>query len=138
MNNLITQIVAPAGRKNSLPVSLRKHKDEAQYHKAKKAGKAKKPLKDEKSIREWKLWKVIHNEFPYTAAFEVHHMLIPKRQTVLSDLTREERDELTSILGELNDSYDCVMLNFQKKQSISNHLHLHLMTYKKKRKDVKL
>lgn len=138
MNKLISQIVTTPRLKKGLPVSLRKHKDEMAYHKAKQTGQARKPLKDEKAIREWKKWKIINNEFPYTAAFDTHHMLIPKRQVRLEGLSDAEREELSFILSDLNEHYDCMMLNFQKKQTIGNHFHLHLLNYKKKRKDVKL
>ncbi len=126
-------------RKSSLPVSLRTHKDEANYLRAKKAGIAKKALHKEAPLRVWKSWMLIENEFPYNAVFDTHHMLIPKRKSVLkSMLTQQERDELEDILDELSEIYDCYMVNYPKKQSIKTHYHIHLLIYKTDRRDLRL
>lgn len=139
MNKMITNIIPkPIPRKSKLPVSLRTHRDEAYYSKAKKKGLTSKPLSDECPIKQWKNWLLIDNEFPYSAAFSVHHMLIPKRKTTQKQLAIDEKQEFDNILDELSDQYDCLLINFQKKQSIKNHFHVHLLTYKENRKKLKL
>ena len=126
-------------RKSKLPVSLRTHKDEANYLQAKKTGIAKKPLYEEAPIRTWNNWMLIENRFPYNAVFETFHMLVPRRGGVVkSSLSSREREELEDILDELSDVYDCYMVNYPKKQSIKTHYHIHLLTYKTDRRDLKL
>ena len=124
-------------RKNSVPVSLRTKRDEINYAKANQK-KTTNALLDEPRIKEWKLWALIDNDFPYSAAFKVHHMLIPKRITSDKELTPHERKELDKILDDLSDQYDCLLINFKSKQSIRNHFHIHLLTYKDKRKELKI
>lgn len=124
-------------RKNKLPVSLRTQQDELKYLRVKKT-KTTKHLLDEPRLKEWKLWALIHNEYPYSAAFKTHHLLIPKRVASDKDLTAAEKTELNNILGELGDSYDCLLVNFKSKQSIRSHFHVHLLIYKDKRRQLKI
>lgn len=133
--------LTPAGRKKlRAPVSLRTTRDELKYGKAKRVGGAGRPFLEEPRIREWKHWAIIDNDFPYSAAFKVHHMLIPKRVVNQKNLNDQERNELDKILNELTreDFYDCTLLNFPKKQSNRQHFHLHLLTYKDTRIDMGL
>lgn len=125
-------------RKSKLPVSLRTHRDEASYLKAKRGGVDKSPLRKEHAIKAWQHWKLIHNEFPYSAAFKVHHMLVPYREVRQKDLNVSERRELDQIIKQLEDSYDCMLINFEKKQSIKRHFHIHLLAYKDDRRHLKL
>ncbi len=125
-------------RKSKLPVSLRKHCDEVKYFKDKQKGLAKKPLHKEKPIRQWQHWQIIHNKYPYSAVFKIHHLLVPKREVHQKELSSSESNELNVILQELNNEYDCLLVNFEKKQSIKQHFHIHLLTYKDSRKDLKL
>ncbi|MCA9342904.1 hypothetical protein KC950_02745 [Candidatus Saccharibacteria bacterium] len=138
MNKILANIKYPMVRKSNLPVSLRTHKDEAGYLRAKQKGISSKPLNKEEPIQEWKGWILIINEFPYSAAFDTHHMLVPKREVTKDELNKSEREELNNIIDELNDKYDCLLLNFNRKQSIKKHFHIHLLTYKNNRKDIKL
>ncbi|MFO0887111.1 MAG: hypothetical protein H6793_02020 [Candidatus Nomurabacteria bacterium] len=126
-------------RKSKLPVSLRTHKDEAKYLQAKQRGVARRPLYEETPIQIWNNWMLIENQFPYNAVFDTHHMLVPRRGGVIkADLSKTERQELEDILDELSDIYDCYMVNYPKKQSIKSHYHIHLLTYKTDRRDLKL
>lgn len=134
----LSKIKVPRTKKSKAPVSLRTVRDEIQYGKAKSKGAARKPLLDEERLREWKYWALIDNEFPYSSAFKVHHMLIPKRVVNDKNLSIEERVEMDSILRDLSESYDCVLINFKSKQSIRHHFHMHLLVYKDKRKDLKI
>lgn len=122
---------------NNIPVSLRKRKDELAYARAKQK-KSRRPLLSEPRMREWKYWALIDNDFPYTAAFKKHHMLIPKREVTEKDLNKQERDELKLIIDEVSTDYDCQLINFTSKQSVRNHYHIHLLTYKDKRKELKI
>ncbi len=133
---ITSRIVVP--RKSKLPVSLRTHRDEANYLRAKRKGLAKKPLSQEKPLKSWDNWLLIANEFPYSAAFSVHHMLIPKHKKSSKELTQKEKMELEDVLDELSERYDCFLVNFKSKQSITDHFHVHLLTYKEHRKEVKL
>jgi hypothetical protein len=133
----LPKIKVPKTKKSKAPVSLRTTKDELQYSKAKNKGITK-SLLDEVRLREWKLWALIDNEFPYTAAFKTHHMLIPKRRVDDKNLSIDERIEMDEILNELSETYDCVLINFKKKQSIRDYFHMHLLIYKDKRKELKI
>lgn len=123
--------------KNLPPVSLRICEDEERYIAAKKAGKTK-SLISEPRLKEWRYWALIDNAFPYNIAFQTHHMLIPKREVAVADLTLEEKEELESVLDELSNQYDCQLINFPKKQSILNHYHIHLLVYKDNRQDIEI
>lgn len=118
-----------------IPVSLRTRKQEIAYAEAKKAGKSK-ALIDEPRLKEWRYWALIENAFPYDHAFRVNHMLIPKRVAREEELNETERTELQQIINELDDQYDCRMVNTTRKQSKLSHFHIHYLTYKNKREDI--
>lgn len=122
--------------KTALPVSLRKRTGEILYQQAKLAGVTK-PLQHEPRLREWEHWAIIDNAFPYDAVYKIHHMLIPKRVTTEAELTSSERQELQTILKSISSDYDCYTVNFQSKQSIRNHYHIHLMVHKDKRSELR-
>jgi diadenosine tetraphosphate (Ap4A) HIT family hydrolase len=125
-------------RKNKVPVSLRTYRDELRYTKSKKSrnNNDTKHLANEDALKEWSYWRLIHNAYPYSSAFKVHHLLVPKRVVAKTDLNQEELAELDSLTDELSDVYDCLLINFPKKQSIRNHFHVHLLTYKDKRSEL--
>lgn len=133
----IPKIKVPKTKKSRVPVSLRTVKDELQYSKAKNTGVTKCFL-DEERLMEWKYWALIENEFPYSAAFKTHHMLIPKRIVDDKNLSIDERIEMDNILSELSETYDCVLINFKNKQSRRDHFHMHLLIYKDNRKELKI
>ena len=121
----------------TIPVSLRTARDEIAYSKHKKHGQSV-PLHQESAIKDWKYWKLIDNSFPYTVAFQLHHMLVPKRPVTAEELTNSEKAEMASILEELSDEYDCHLVNFPKKQSNRGHYHIHLLQYKELREELEL
>lgn len=125
-------------KKPSLPVSLRTDRDELQYAVAKSIKGATKPFLEEERLKEWKHWILIENRFPYSAVFKVHHLLVPKRIVGGDELNQKEIKELFLITRELEEKYDCQLINFKSKQSIVNHFHIHLLTYKDRRKEVRL
>ena len=114
-------------QKRRAPVSLRTSKEELRYVRAKKAGKAGRPFLEETRLREWKYWAIINNEFPYSSAFKLHHMLIPTRVVKQNDLSEEEKAELQVITNMLmkEGKYDCMLTNFPRTQSIKTHFHIH-------------
>lgn len=123
--------------RKQLPVSLRTNVGEILYKQSKDAGLLI-PLHLEERLKEWKYWALIDNAYPYDAAFKKHHLLIPKRVVTEDQLTDSEKTELQQILKVLSTSYDCQLVNFTSKQSLKNHHHIHLMTYKDNRSDIKL
>lgn len=127
-------------RKNKVPVSLRTFHDELYYEKVKKNRKnmSTSVLHVETPIKEWKYWKLINNAFPYSSVFKTHHMLVPKRVVCQNELNFEENKELEKIIARLGEEYDCQLINFQNKQSIKNHFHIHFLVYKDRRKDLKI
>lgn len=138
MKRLLSKIANYSFRYSKLPASLRTHKDEAEYCKAKNNGYASKTFNGETHIKKWNHWVLIKNKFPYSAAFKKHNMLVPKRQIIAKQFSKKERNELDLILDELSDEYDCMLINFNKKQSVKDHFHIHLLCYKEKRRDIKL
>lgn len=137
LNQILPKLPVPLHKKYRAPVSLRTVKDELQYAKTKKKRKVRSLLLEPR-LREWNNWILIDNDFPYSAAFKIHHMLIPKREVSKSDLKLAEIKELENIIDELSQEYDCKLVNFKKKQSIKHHYHIHLLTYKDKRRQMKL
>ena len=83
----------------------------------------------------FKLWKILHNNFPYDNIASLHDMVIPKRHFQNeADMTVEERDELTKIKTEIlpaTGEYDCVFENMEKMRSMS-HYHIHLIRFKRR------
>ncbi len=139
MNKILTTILqAPPQRKSKLPVSLRTARDEKYYAAAKRKGKSSKPLLEEERLAEWQHWALIENEFPYSSAFKVHHLLIPKRVACKTELKKHELAELDAILDELSEKYDCHLVNYVNKQSIRSHYHVHMLVYKDTRKELKI
>jgi len=136
ITNQLARIKIPKTSKSKVPVSLRTVKGEAIYADHKKNGKTK-SLSEEHSIKEWQHWRLIDNKFPYASVFKVHHMLIPKREVDKKNLSKNELREMDLILEELDVLYDCMLVNFNKKQSIKYHYHVHMLTYKDKRAQLK-
>jgi len=119
----------------TLVPTLRTHKSEQAYQEE-LLKRSDRDLSDDPSIREWEHWRIIENLFPYDAAFKVHHLLLPKRRVSEIELNEEEKKELEVILQELTDVYSFWMVNFKAKQSIKNHFHIHLLTYKDSREEL--
>lgn len=124
--------------KNELPMSLRRRKSEQRYQLA-KITNATVPLQYERSIREFKYWRLIDNRFPYDAAYSTSHMLVPKRLVpVYGKLRIWERRELRRLLDTELTHYNQVIENMSNTRSVMVLYHLHLLIFHKSRKDFKL
>lgn len=86
-------------------------------------------LCDEEAISVFEHWKIIPNKFPYDLIAKTHHMLIPLRHCIATELTEEEKNELALIKsGYVNvNSYDYILEPVDKNKSIPTHFHLHLI-----------
>jgi len=85
-------------------------------------------------ITEFAHWRLIHNNYPYDEVAEIHHMLVPKDHVSFDDgVTVEAKEELMLINEEFekNGKYDCIMQNYPIGQSQPQHLHYHLLTWKR-------
>lgn len=138
LKSRLTNLKTQKPRKSRVPVSLRSYRDEVNYTIRKKKTTKLKPLHEEPRLKEWKHWAVIDNAFPYTITFKTNHMLIPKREVAKQDLNKAELAELDKVLEELSEQYDCHLTNFPAKQSRKNHYHIHLLTYKDHRRDIRV
>ena len=82
-------------------------------------------------IYEYKKWYLLKNRFPYDNKATKHHLLVPKRHIAEHCMiTTHELGELHQIREELKDKYNCIMENFIKSRSITNHFHYHLIVWK--------
>lgn len=80
-------------------------------------------------------WYICKNQYPYDAVATFHDMLVPiDHVTHENDLSASARRELELILKRLNNEchYDCIMRNFTVGQSQPQHLHYHLITWKRR------
>lgn len=86
-------------------------------------------------VREFEHWIIIENNYPYDVVAKDHHMLIPKKHIsfAVGDILEAEEDELELIKETLDKEgeYDCIMKNFTAGQSQPQHLHYHLLTWKR-------
>lgn len=138
MDKVISKIKKSVrNRRSQAPISLRTTTGEMYYAFSKKIGNLKQ-LHEEPALEEWRHWKLIDNSYPYDIAFKEHHLLIPRRVAPKQKLNVAEKLELEDILNSLSERYDCYLENFIRKQSIKNHYHLHLLTYKDNRADMRL
>jgi len=118
--------------------TLRRHQDEVDYSQAKLTGGLKR-LIDEEPIVEFEHWLVIQNRFPYSVAFKIHHLLLPRRLVALeSELTQEEIDEFRRIKRDFGPKYDILLENLGASRSVLDHYHVHLLTYYDKREEMGL
>lgn len=86
-------------------------------------------------IEAFQHWFICENEFPYDGVAIRHHMLVPVLHVKHErELPQPVRRELELILDRINDGdkYDCIIRNFTIGQSHPNHLHYHLVTWKRR------
>lgn len=84
------------------------------------------------SEREFKLWKIIKNDFPYDRIASCHKMLSPLRHVPdKHNLYPEEINELEEILHVLEKErfFDSMIVNFTRNRTIPEHYHIHLLKY---------
>ncbi|MFA7192112.1 MAG: hypothetical protein WC089_02320 [Candidatus Paceibacterota bacterium] len=85
-------------------------------------------------IKEFNLWVIIINQFPYDAVASVSHMIITKREVGFdwTLLTTEELDEYELIKKTyLAEHYDAIWENLPRGSTVSHHFHLHLIVLKR-------
>ncbi|MBI2889033.1 MAG: hypothetical protein HYY10_03880 [Candidatus Liptonbacteria bacterium] len=76
-------------------------------------------------------WKIVQNDFPYDKIASVHHMIVPLRHMSESELSPEETEELRELKSSyLNEHYEFIIEPVQRKKTIPNHFHLHLIVAK--------
>jgi hypothetical protein len=85
-----------------------------------------------KSLKEYKYWKVVENEFPYDEIASKSHIIAPKRHITEGGLTNKEIKEYKKIKMEAQEDYDVIIENSIKLKSIPMHHHLHLLTLKER------
>jgi hypothetical protein len=87
---------------------------------------------DTESIREFEYWRLMPNKFPYDRFCSKSDMLVTKRHTDETGLTKQEREEYFKLKSEvLVDEYDSVLDHLPKQKSIPNHCHFHLISFKR-------
>ncbi len=88
-------------------------------------------LCDAKTLEEFTFWRIVGNMFPYDMISDVHHMLIPKRHVIETELTEEEEDELSEIKHTyLGKHYSYMLEALTGQKSIPEHLHFHIIVPK--------
>ena len=83
-------------------------------------------------ISEYEHWLIIKNRFPYDTMVRVNDMLVSRRAvSTFRELNEAELNEYEEILNELSDrgSYDARIENFPKVQSVTKHVHVHLVCW---------
>jgi hypothetical protein len=85
----------------------------------------------EKSVKEFKYWRIVRARFPLDKIARVNHILLPKRHVRVNKLTGGEKKEFESIKKNyLKKKYDVILEAMPKSQSIPGHHHLHLLVWK--------
>ncbi len=76
-------------------------------------------------------WKIVQNNFPYDKIASVHHMIVPLRHIGETQLSMEEASELFILKhGYLNERYEFILEPVQRRKTIPEHFHLHLIVAK--------
>ena len=90
------------------------------------------PLCAAETLVDFDHWRIIDNAFPYDEIAEVHHLLIPK-----AHISHREKNFMPiwgnfamDIEKYVFASYDAVTLNCPAAQTVPDHMHFHLITYK--------
>jgi diadenosine tetraphosphate (Ap4A) HIT family hydrolase len=79
------------------------------------------------SIREWALFRLVENEYPYDKIAKTHHMLLPKNGAKRwEDLSGASQEEFHEILEEIGGDYNFMMLALRS-QSVPSILHWHFI-----------
>jgi len=82
-------------------------------------------------IKDFKLWKIINNRFPWDRIAKIHHMIIPKRHTVYEKLNKAEKKEYDLIKKTyIEKKYQVIAEATEIKKTIPTHMHIHLITLK--------
>ena len=84
-------------------------------------------------VKEWELWVLVKNEFPYDKIAEDHCMLVPKRKFCDDmEMIEEERWELWDIKKEFSKDrlFDLMCESMQHDKSVTGVFHLHCLRLK--------
>lgn len=79
------------------------------------------------SLREFRFWRLLPNEYPYDLIAKTHHLITLRRHADENGLTVPEYNELYDIKQALKDDYDMLFENTLKRKSIREHFHIHAM-----------
>ena len=112
---------------------LRSEENEKRYHELIKAGFLNDGCKlcEAPALKDFKYWKIIHNDFPYDLIAKVHDMVLPKRHVGESQLTKKEKQEYAEIkTSYMEQKYEFILEPMLKVKSIPAHFHLHLIITK--------
>lgn len=112
---------------------FRTPEQQAKYETYKAAGNLAKGcvLCERESLHEFGHWRIIDNMFPYDRVAKDHHMIIPKKHALESELSDAEKMELKNIKAEyLSQNYDFIIEAMPKNKSIPEHFHIHLIIAK--------
>ena len=86
----------------------------------------------EKSVKEFKYWRIVKARFPLDKIARINHIIMPKRHVPTKKLTNQEKKEFESIkTNYIRKKYDTLLEAVPKAQSIPSHHHIHLLVWKK-------
>ncbi len=80
------------------------------------------------TVREYRYWRILENEYPYDRIADTHHIVALKRHAPEHEMTAEERTEYERVRRDLHTRYDMLFENTVRKKSIPGHHHLHAIT----------
>lgn len=84
------------------------------------------------SIKEFKHWRIVSNKFPWNRIAKIQHMIIPKRHIIYEKLNNIEKKEFEIIKKTyIEKKYELIAEATNKKKSIPEHFHIHLIILKK-------
>ena len=84
-----------------------------------------------KSIKDFKYWKIIDNEYPWDLVSKINHILVTKRHTTYQKLNNAEKKEFDSIKANyINENYQMMVEATDRAKSIPNHFHMQLILLK--------
>ena len=82
-------------------------------------------------VKKFKHWKVIQNRFPWDRIAKVHHMIVPIRHVTFEKLNNAEKKEYQIIKESyLQKNYENISESTNKRKTIPEHFHLHLIVAK--------
>lgn len=82
------------------------------------------------SIRDFKYWRIVKNDFPYDLIAETHDMILPIRHVKETELTEEEKTELLEIKADYLNIYDAILEATVRMKTVPAHHHLHVIVTK--------
>ena len=89
------------------------------------------PLCEREPIKQFNLWKIIPNRFPYDKVAQTHHTLVTLRHVPESQLSDEERAELVEIKRDYaSKNYEYFLEAGELTMTLPKHYHIHLVVFK--------